>query len=182
MHGVRYTKGIGDGDSSVLHNIRNMVLSYGRDVDKVECANYIVKGYRSKSVIVVITYSASRAIWKHSETNNVMQDSRAGPKHYLGYHESCNSEWCSEVVSGHPRNMTNVLFEMEWAGDRLVNKAHQLIGNKTTNLTKCFTVADTGGLQWFQLKPPLKITRAPNLFTIRAGDDSQSRVIHSVLY
>ena len=42
MHGVRYT------DSSVLHNIRTTVLSYGRYVDKVECANHAVKGYRSK--------------------------------------------------------------------------------------------------------------------------------------
>ena len=29
-------------------------------------------------------------------------------------------------------------FEVERAGDRLVNKAHQLIGNETTNLTECF--------------------------------------------
>ena len=74
----------------------------------------------------------------------LQRDLRAGPKHYLGYHESCNSEWCSEVASAHPRNINlddlppNLLFEVERAGDRLVNKAHQLIGNKTTNLTECF--------------------------------------------
>ena len=28
-------------------------------------------------------------------------------------------------------------------------------------------MADTGGLQWFQLKPPLKIARTPNLLTSR---------------
>ena len=33
-----------------------------------------------------------------------------------------------------------------------------------------YTVADTGGLQWFQLKPPLKIVRAPDLFTIHVSD------------
>ena len=44
MHGVRYTEVIGDGDSSVLHNIRTTVLSYSRDVDKVECLNHAVKG------------------------------------------------------------------------------------------------------------------------------------------
>ena len=47
-HGVRYTEVIGDGDSLVLHNIRTTVLSYGRHVDNVECANHAVKGYRSK--------------------------------------------------------------------------------------------------------------------------------------
>ena len=91
MHGVKYTKVIGDGDSSVLHNIRTTVLSYGRYVDKVECVNHTVKGYRSKleklakdfpafhgcggltkSVTVKITHGAHCAIWKHSETNNVM--------------------------------------------------------------------------------------------------------------
>ena len=33
------------------------------------------------------------------------------------------------------------------------------------------SVADTGGLQWFQLKPLLKIVHAPNLLTsCRVGD------------
>ena len=81
MHGVRYAEVIGDGDSSVLHNIRTTVLSYGREVNKVECVNHAVKGYRSKlekdflafhgrggltnSVIVKITHGAHCAIWKH---------------------------------------------------------------------------------------------------------------------
>ena len=44
------------------------------------------------------------------------------------------------------------------------------------------TVADTGGLQWFQLKPPLKIARAPNLLTIHRVGDKTPRVIYSVLW
>ena len=32
-------------------------------------------------------------------------------------------------------------------------------------------VADTGGLQWFQLKPSLKIARAQNLLTSRRVSD-----------
>ena len=82
------------------------------------------RGGLTKSVIVKMTQGARCAIRKHSATNNVMQlqqdlragpkhylgyrescnvmqlqqDLRAGPKHYLGYHESCNSEWCSEVT------------------------------------------------------------------------------------
>ena len=35
----------------------------------------------------------------------------------------------------------------------------------------CKSVADTGGLQWFQLKPPLKIVRVPNLLTSRHVGD-----------
>ena len=34
-----------------------------------------------------------------------------------------------------------------------------------------YPVADTGGLQWFQLKPPLKIVHAPNLLTSRRVSD-----------
>ena len=32
----------------------------------------------------------------------------------------------------------NLVFEIEQAGDRLVNKAEQLISNRTTNLSECF--------------------------------------------
>ena len=32
----------------------------------------------------------------------------------------------------------NLLFEIEQAGERLVNKAEQLISNRTTNLSECF--------------------------------------------
>jgi len=32
----------------------------------------------------------------------------------------------------------NLLFEVERAGDRLVNKAAQLVSNQATNLTECF--------------------------------------------
>ena len=97
------------------------------------------RGGLTKSVIVKTTHGACCAIRKHSETNNVMQlqrDLREGPKHYLGYHESCNSEWCSEVASGHPRNINlddfppNLLFEVEWAGDRLVPSVDWQQNNK----------------------------------------------------
>ena len=42
------------------------------------------------------------------------------------------------------------------------------IYKRTANVS--VTVADTGELQWFQLKPPLKSVCAPNLFTIRVSD------------
>ena len=46
MHGVRYFKVIGDGDSSVLHTIHTTV-SYGRHISKLECVDHCVKCYRS---------------------------------------------------------------------------------------------------------------------------------------
>ena len=165
MHGLRNTKVIGDGDSSVLHTVQTTV-PYGRDVKKVECANHAVKCYRgrleqlakdnptfrgrgglTKAVIKKIAYGARCAIRKHSSTNDVdklRHDLRAGPRHYFGNHEMCDPVWCSEAATGKPSNTNlndlppNLLFEVERAGDRLVNKAAQLISNQTTNLTECF--------------------------------------------
>ena len=45
------------------------------------------------------------------------------------------------------------------------------INGYVTNMSHLVTVADTGGLQWFQLKPPLKIARTPNLLTSRRVGD-----------
>ena len=82
------------------------------------------------------------------ETNNVMQlqqGLRAGPKHYLGYHESCNSEWCSEVASGHPRNINlddvppNLFFAVERAGGRLVNNP-SVDWQQNDKFDECFMV------------------------------------------
>ena len=42
MHGVRYLWFIGDGGSSVYHSVVNGVPSYGRCVQKDECANHAV--------------------------------------------------------------------------------------------------------------------------------------------
>ena len=47
LHGLRYIRMIGDGDSSVYHAVRTGVPSYGRLVQKLECANHAVKCYRS---------------------------------------------------------------------------------------------------------------------------------------
>jgi len=47
QHGVRYTKFIGDGDSSVLAHLREDVKVWGRDIEKQECANHAVKCFRT---------------------------------------------------------------------------------------------------------------------------------------
>ena len=105
------------------------------------------RGALTKFVIMKITHGARFAIRNHCNSNDIERlknDLRAGPKHYLGNHEACHPSWCSE--SGRQNEVTNnlhyltpnLLFEVERAGDRLVNKAAQLITNKTTNLSECF--------------------------------------------
>ena len=52
MHGVQYMYLIGDGDSSVYNTILTGV-PYGHDMKKVECANHVVKCYRTRLEAVV---------------------------------------------------------------------------------------------------------------------------------
>ena len=46
MHGLRYMRVIGDGDSSVMSSIQQYVPVWGNMVTKVECANHAMKCYR----------------------------------------------------------------------------------------------------------------------------------------
>ena len=117
MHGVRYMHLTADGDSSVYHKILTTV-PYGRDVKKVECANYAVKCYgtrleamlkdnakfgghggMSKSIVKKITAVARCAIKHHSCTGNVARlryDLQNGPRHCFGEHSQCISTFCQK--------------------------------------------------------------------------------------
>ena len=46
-HGLRYTKFIGDGNSSVFSTLVQFVPGWGRYIEKQECANHCCKCYRS---------------------------------------------------------------------------------------------------------------------------------------
>ena len=47
VHGVRYKRFVGDGDSSVYPTLIENVLGWGRYIEKLECANHACKCYRS---------------------------------------------------------------------------------------------------------------------------------------
>ena len=120
MHGVRYLWFIGDGDSSVYHAVVSNV-SYGRYVQKVECANHAVKCYRnrlealckehpqycgrhglSEAKMKRITYGARCAIKMHSITGDVAalrHDLRNGVWHYFEDHTKCNSVYCKNTYT-----------------------------------------------------------------------------------
>ena len=48
MHSLRYLWLNRDGDSCVYHSVVTGVLSYGRDIIKMECTNHAVKCYRNQ--------------------------------------------------------------------------------------------------------------------------------------
>ena len=165
MHGLRYMKFIGDGDSSVHYNIITSV-PYGRHVEKIECANHAVKAYHSrlanivkdnpsfggsgkltKHIITKITQAARKAITAHTCTGDVealRSDFRNGPKHYFGDHSNCDITTClqknsSSFSQSRLESLPSGLFHaIQGAGDHIVTKASQLVGNHTSNLCENF--------------------------------------------
>ena len=53
QHGVKYSKFIGDGDSSVRHALVSSI-PWGFAIEKIECANHVVKCFRTHLETVVV--------------------------------------------------------------------------------------------------------------------------------
>lgn len=120
MHGLRYMRVIGDGDSSVISNIQQYVRIWGNMVHKVECANHAMKCYRNRLEKIVVDFpmykgkrgltqkaikrlvvGARCAIKMHSSTKNVQQlrkDLRNGPSHVFNDHTHCSPTFCKVVA------------------------------------------------------------------------------------
>ena len=121
MHGVRYMRVVGDGDSSVMTNIQQYVPIWGPMVSKVECANHSIKCYRNRLEKIVqdfpkykgkgnltqraikrLAVGARCAIKMHSETGNIEKlrsDLRNGPNHVFNNHSQCNPYFCKVAAS-----------------------------------------------------------------------------------
>ena len=124
VHGVRYTRFIGDGDSSVYPTLLQEVPEWGRAITKMECANHACKCYRSSLEALVqnkphykgkggltlkmrkrLTSAARCAIKMRSKEVDrrkgvklLEQDLRNGPYHCFGIHDRCSSDFCKHKV------------------------------------------------------------------------------------
>ena len=116
MHGLRYMRVIGDGDSSVMNSIQQYVPVWGNMVTKVECANHAMKCYRNRLEKIVqdfprykgkggltqkamkrLVVGARCAIEMHSKSKNVQRlrkDLRNGPNHVFNNHTYCSPTFC----------------------------------------------------------------------------------------
>ena len=104
---------------TVLFYIQYIPLYYMVDmyVSKLECANQhyrshleqMVKAFPhlkggsnlNKRTIIKIAYGARCAIHKTAQDKDVeklRKDLQAGPRHYLAYHELCDSSWHLRVL------------------------------------------------------------------------------------
>ena len=121
VHGIRYTRFIGDGDSSVYTTLLQEVPVYGRSIKKMECANHACKCYRSSLESLVqnkpqykgkggltmkmrkrLTSAARCAIKMRSKEVDrkkavklLEHDLRNGPYHCFGIHDQCSSDFCT---------------------------------------------------------------------------------------
>ena len=122
-HGVRYTKFVGDGDSSVHTTLITDVPGWGRAIEKLECANHACKCYRGSLEKIVqdnphykgkgglttkmrqrLTSAARCAIKMRSRETDRSQtvkklqaDLRNGLHHCFGMHDNCSADFCATV-------------------------------------------------------------------------------------
>ncbi|CAI6355909.1 unnamed protein product [Macrosiphum euphorbiae] len=123
MHGLKYNKLIGDGDSSVTNKL-NEVMPYGPEfkIQKIECRNHLLRNYGMKmsALSKKIEYPAiirkfittnilrfrsdiTKAIEHHLNENSPLQqkirdlrkDITNSPYHRLGQHDNCANYFCT---------------------------------------------------------------------------------------
>jgi len=120
VHGVRYLRFIGDGDSSVYSTLIQHVPGWGRYIEKMECANHCCKCYRSSLEKLVqekpyykgkgaltermrrrLTSAARCAIKMRSQEHDTTEAVRKlkrdlinGPFHCFGQHDKCSPDFC----------------------------------------------------------------------------------------
>lgn len=166
MHEVEYRTFIGDGDSSVYHQIQSKV-DYGRFVQKHECANHVVKCYTSRLYAIAkeskggrpmlsgprikrIKNGARKAVSHYAEVlrehpsnerqlaRELAADLRNGPKHVFGCHDGCKS-YFGDGTKG--ENLFEKLPAMlrtkiMTAANSISEKAARLITDDTSNLAE----------------------------------------------
>ena len=121
VHGVRYIRFIGDGDSSVYPTLLQNVPVWGHAIQKLECANHACKCYRAALEKLAqenpaykgrggltekmrrrLTSAARCAIKMRSKENDINKAQKLlekdlinGPFHCFGHHSRCSPDFCS---------------------------------------------------------------------------------------
>ena len=119
-YGLRYTKFVGDGDSSVYPALITGVPQWGHVITKIECANHAIKCYRgaleklaqenpdyrgkgrlTSNMRKRLTKAARCAIKMRSAIPDrkravelLRADLRNGPLHCFGVHTECSTDYC----------------------------------------------------------------------------------------
>lgn len=123
MHGIKYNKIIGDGDSSVHRKIKEL-KPYGPNVfvEKIECRNHLLRNYCKKireisntsrldgklrlflrnnilrfrtAVVSALRYYKNKNMPLHLKIEKLKLDILNSPKHILGHHDHCQEYFCN---------------------------------------------------------------------------------------
>ena len=118
MHGVRYTRFVGDGDSSVYPTLLQNVPGWGYAIKKIECVNHACKCYRSSLEKLVQEHpsykgsggltlkmrkrsvSAARCAIRMRSMEHDKKKALAALRRDLecfGFHEHCSSDFCKTI-------------------------------------------------------------------------------------
>ncbi len=121
VHGVRYIRFVGDGDSAVHTTLLQGVPGWGHAIRKMECANHMCKCYRGalerlvqenhsykgsggltlrmRRRLVSAARGAIRMRSKEPDRKKAVKllerDLINGPNHCFGIHDACSSDFCS---------------------------------------------------------------------------------------
>ena len=121
IHGVRYMRFIGDGDSSVHTTLLQSVPGWGCSIKKLECANHACKCYRGALERLIQENSSykgtggltlkmrkrlvsaaccairmrSKELDRAKAVKLLEKDLINGPNHCFGIHDACSSDFCS---------------------------------------------------------------------------------------
>ena len=163
MHNLRYTRFVADGDSSTHSEIIARV-PYGRNVEKIECANHACKclknrlykkqhenaecrRFLSAAIIKKMCDFARNAIvcatTEKKSVKDLISALKAIPLHFFrGDHKFCPTR-CSfsgKVLQVNPEDTPSNIFlsHVYSAFDTLTRRARLLIGNHTSNLAEYF--------------------------------------------
>ena len=135
VHVVRYTKFVGDGDSSVYPTLLQSVPIWGHVIEKLECANHACKCYRGaleqlvhdnssykgsggltlkiRKKLVSGARCAIRMRSKEADKARALialrKDLANGPSHVFGIHTHCSPDFCTTVQQ--QRDSTDGLSE-----------------------------------------------------------------------
>ena len=118
VHGVRYKRFVGNGDSSVYLTVIENIPGWGWYIEKLECAKHACKCYRSgleklvqdkpsykgrggltqKMRCQLTTRCAIKMRSKEPDTTRAVKllecDLQNGPYHCFGHHERCSPDFC----------------------------------------------------------------------------------------
>ena len=154
VHGVRYMRFIGDGDSSVYPTLIQNVPGWGRHIKKLECANHACKCYRSALEKLVsekpqykgrggltqrmrqrLTSAARCAIKMRSREPNVAKavkllekDLQNGPYHCFGQHTNCSPDFCQVAKERDQVTISNTSDSATTTGGQQEDSSEHLEG------------------------------------------------------